>query len=129
MRPAMTELRKNILEIVENSETPLMAKTIHEQLEQKPDLSTIYRALEYFEQNKRLIRISFFDKIYYYFSCRKPHNHFLICQYCHGIESFDYCTARSMEPVIENRYGFSISGHRLHFVGLCRHCIPEKEKE
>lgn len=128
MRPSLTELRRNILGIVEESETPLMARTIHEQLDCKPDLSTIYRALDYFEKKNMLIRIHFFDKVYYFYSSRKPHNHFLICQYCQRIESFDYCPAKQIESKIEDRFGFTISDHLLHFVGFCRSCNPGLEK-
>ena len=128
MRPSLTKLRRNILAVVEKSETPLMVRTIHEKLDSNPDLSTVYRALEYFEKKNELIRIHFSDRVNYFYSSRKPHNHFLICQFCHRIESFDYCLAKEIEPKIENRFGFTVSNHLLHFVGFCRSCNPKAGK-
>ena len=128
MRPPVTELRKAILEIVENSDTPMMAKAVHEKMNKKPDLSTVYRALEYFLNEKRLIKIYLNNKGQFFYSSRKSPGHFIICKQCSLIVSFDSCPAKSIENEIENQFGFTISDHILQFVGLCKTCSRSVNK-
>ena len=128
MRPSLTDLRKNILEIIENSDTPLMAKTIHEKMGKKPDLSTIYRALDYFLNKKMLSKIHLNHNVYFFYSSGKLPGHFMICQKCNRIDCFDFCPAKTIEDEIENRFGFTISDHLLQFTGICSKCSREGKK-
>jgi Fur family ferric uptake transcriptional regulator len=122
MKPSVTKLRKTILEIVENSDIPIKVKSIYQQLAQKPDLSTVYRALDFFQKKNLLQRINFFNKEQYYYSAKKPHRHFILCQKCQHIDAFNRCPAHSLEKELENQFDFKISDHFLHFIGLCKEC-------
>jgi Fur family ferric uptake transcriptional regulator len=127
MRQAVTELRKHILEIIECSPTPLMAKSIHASLYSKPDISTVYRALDFFEKNNQLVKIRFFNLASCYYAIDKPHRHFLVCRQCNRIDRFDHCPARSIEKSIENKYEFEIHDHFLQFLGLCKECARKRK--
>jgi Fur family ferric uptake transcriptional regulator len=122
MKPSVTKLRKTILAIVENSDIPLRVKSIYHQLTPKPNLSTIYRALDYFQKKNILHSINFFNNVQYFYSAKKPHSHFILCKKCQHINTFNSCPAHSLEKELENRFDFKISDHFLHFIGLCKKC-------
>jgi len=122
MKPSITELRKTILTIVEKSDKPLMVKSIYKQLYPKPDLSTVYRALDFFQKKNLLQSINFFNNVQYFFSSKKPHSHFILCKECHHIDAFKNCPAHSLEKELENQFKFKIYDHFLHFIGLCKEC-------
>ena len=75
----LTKHRKEILDIVAGSDTPQSAKMVISKMAEKPDLSTVYRGLEYLEEKKYINSVSFSDTRYYYSAAKKYKGHFIIC--------------------------------------------------
>ena len=61
MKTRLTELRKEISEIVNGAEKPLSVKAIQERAGAEPNLSTVYRALDYLEKKRYVQSVTLFD--------------------------------------------------------------------
>lgn len=122
MRASFTELRKEILKIIEESAQPLMAKDVLTQLEPKPNLSTIYRALDFLCRKGLVKSVSFSSDANYYFSAKKGHAHFLYCKGCSEIQVFDQCFADKIQKNIEHEFDYKITDHFFYFSGICDDC-------
>ena len=122
MKPAMTTLRRAILEYIEASRKPVTAKKIHSGIQEKADLSSIYRALDYFENTGMVNSLAMGCSRFYYASRDNGHGHFLYCRNCHEIVEFTQCAIASLQKKIQQQYDYEISGHVLYFEGLCPDC-------
>jgi len=118
----LTSLRREILEIINNSDAPLNADSIHEMLKESPNLSSVYRSLAFLEEEGLIRSVSFECETRFYFSRQKEPVHFLHCKKCHKTEPFYECIADSLaESVAEDR-GFTITDHVFYFIGICGEC-------
>lgn len=118
----LTSLRREILEIIENSDAPLNADSIHEMLKGNPNLSSVYRSLAFLEEEGLIRSVSFECETRFYFSRQKEPVHFLHCKKCHKTEPFYECIADShAESVAEDR-DFTITDHVFYFIGICGEC-------
>ncbi len=122
MRPAITEMRKDILRIIEESDVPVTAKKIREMLKVSPDNSTIYRALRYFQEQNLIKSLAFSDHVQYFFSTGRPHNHFVLCRECRRMDPFDSCAAHHLQDTVEQQMDYEITDHFFYFIGICRNC-------
>lgn len=123
-----TPLRKKIYKIIEDTDSPINADTIHKKLDIKPDLSSIYRALNYLEKKGMVKSLTFNTKINYYYTPKKHPHHFLYCKKCGKTESFDVCLANEMQNRIEDTHNFKITDHVFYFIGICKECMKRGEK-
>jgi len=121
MKSRLTDLRKQILSIVDNAEKPLNAKMIEKRIKSKPNLSTIYRALYFLETNKHINSVSF-SAVKFYYTNKKGHAHFLVCKKCHEILEFEDCAVKHLQQKIQKQYDYKITDHILYFNGLCLEC-------
>ena len=122
MNSHLTRIRKEILNIVESSERPLNVKNIQIRLRSRPDLSTVYRALEYLEQNG-YIQFLTLGRTRYYFQPRSSGcGHFLTCSSCHEIMKVQECVSESVQEMLEARTHYEIHRHVLFFEGICPDC-------
>mgnify|MGYP001552013303 CR=1 FL=1 len=119
----MTIKRKTILDLLNQSDKPLLAKVIHKKLPLDMNLSTVYRALEYLEKNNLISSAIFFENNRFFWSKKKDHHHFIYCQGCGEIHEFDDCVASAIQEKIQKKYQFEINDHFLLFRGKCRHCV------
>ena len=122
MRASFTELRKEILKIIEESAQPLMAKDVLTKLEPQPNLSTIYRALDFLCRKGLVKSVSFSSDANYYFSAKKGHAHFLYCKGCSEIQVFAQCFADKIQKNIEHEFDYKITDHFFYFSGICDDC-------
>ena len=126
MRQPFTSIRKELLEIINQSENPLSAADIYEKYGKKADLSTVYRAIRYLETEEMIEGFSIFccshEKMRYYFGTGKNHAHFLHCEKCHQFKRFDECIIEGIQTEIESKYHYEIRHHSLYFTGLCEQC-------
>lgn len=122
MRASFTDLRKEILKIIEESAQPIMAKDVLNQLEPKPNLSTIYRALDFLCRKGFIKSVSFSTDANYYFGAKKAHSHFLYCKGCSEIQVFDQCFAEKIQKNIEHEFDYKITDHFFYFSGICDGC-------
>jgi Fur family ferric uptake transcriptional regulator len=122
MKPAMTSLRRAILYLIDSSDRPRTVRQIHAGIKEKADLSSVYRALEYFESENLVHSISMDGSRFYYGSAKSGHGHFIQCRECREILEFDQCAVGSLQKRIQNQFGYEITGHVLYFQGLCPRC-------
>lgn len=121
IKSRLTDLRKEILSIINEAEMPLNAKMIEKRTKSKPNLSTIYRALYFLETKRHIYSISF-SGVRFYYTNKKGHGHFLICKKCHEILEFEDCVAKNLQQKIQKQYNYKIIDHVLCFYGLCLEC-------
>lgn len=127
MAPKMTSLRKEILSIVARGNRPLSAKHIMNRIRVRPNLSSIYRSLEYLVSCNMLQSVSF-SGTRHYFVARKGRGHFIICKGCNEMIAFDECIAEKLQKRIQNKYHYTITDHVLYFEGFCTDCKSHFEK-
>lgn len=123
MRRGFTNLRKEILKFIEESEQPLTAKQVHSLLQSKPNLSTIYRALDYLCRKGYVKSVYFAAEGNYFYSTKKAHSHFVYCEECTKIKVFDECFAEKIQEGIEDKFNYKITGHIFYFSGVCNNCL------
>ena len=120
----LSELRLTILSILEESEIPLTVEQIRDQLTLKPNLSSIYRALLYLEENGKALSLSFGTPARFYCSSSEHPAHYLFCKKCQSIQVFHVCFAGEIEEELGIENEFSITDHVFYFTGYCQRCRP-----
>jgi Fur family ferric uptake transcriptional regulator len=121
MKTRLTDLRKEILSVISKAEKPLNTKMIGKRIISRPNLSTIYRALDFLKGKRYIHSISFYGVTFYYTN-KKGHGHFLICKNCHEIHEFDDCVVKNLQKKLQEKYDYRITDHVLCFNGLCSEC-------
>jgi Fur family ferric uptake transcriptional regulator len=127
MAPKLTPLRREILSVVQSEDKPLSAKQIMRRMLVQPNLSSIYRSLEYLVICNLLQSVSF-SGIRHYFIGNKGKGHFIICKGCKEMITFDECIAEKLQKRIQERYHYTITDHVLYFEGFCTECRSHFEK-
>lgn len=111
----LTKKREYILNIIKNSKIPISASSIFENISSslKIDLSTVYRCLQYLEENNKIEKTNI-KNTKYYFIKKNPHKHFVFCIKCDSVETFP-CS-------IEKNTNFEILEHDFVALGICPKC-------
>ncbi len=114
-----------ILEKIQNSDQPLCAQQIYEEMKEALDLATVYRGLKYLEENSEissfLLDCSERGVERYYSSFFAHHKHYMHCMACHRFTPIDTCPLGGFES-LEKKTGFRIDEHFLTLKGLCKKC-------
>ena len=122
----MTKSRTALLEIITEAEAPLSAGDIHVLMEQRYDLATVYRGLNYFEKQGTVESFTFScsreGTERYYYRRAHPHTHFFHCASCHRFISLGTCRLQDLEHQLEADHDVAIQEHTLYFTGLCSSC-------
>ncbi len=130
MKSRLTDFKKEVLSVIDKAEKPLIAKAILNRMNSEPNLSTIYRALDFLRRKKYIQSVSF-SGVKFYFTGKKGNGHFLVCKECHEIIEFEDCIALNLQKKIQEQYDYKITDHVLYFKGLCPECqkyLKRKEK-
>ena len=122
MNKGFTKLRKEILKHIRESDYPLTVRQIFNLLQKKPNLSTVYRALDFLYEQGHIKSVSFSSEAKYYFSADKAHSHFIYCNSCAEIKVFDQCFADTIQVDLEKKYDYKITDHFFYFSGTCDSC-------
>lgn len=121
----MTKSRKLIYDILEGSAMPLSAKEIYDQVKNQGNeiwLSTIYRALEVFEDKNLVIKAQLpGSDEHHYILCNDSHHHYAICLSCKKIIENIQCPMNEYEPML-NDQGFKVVDHKFIIYGYCEEC-------
>ena len=118
----MTKQRKKVYQCLKNSEKPLSAETIYELIdEDKLNLSTVYRAIDYFENNNLLIKFHFNGKNYYFLEKDGNHHHYFVCTNCHMMHKIK-CNMKTIITDLENERNFKVTNHEMNVYGICNLC-------
>lgn len=124
MKEFKTKQRELILEIINNSHTPLTATQIHQQLQAyNINLTTVYRNLEKFVKDELIVK-THIDKSDYYFKST-THKHLIVCNECHKMESVPCHIDETIHKELD-KLDFEVDSHDLIFYGTCKHCRKNK---
>ncbi len=123
---SLTNHRKKILELIKSREMPLSAKEIHKIVKRQINLSTIYRALQYLENNKLIEGFTIPCKnegtVRYYYKKETPHKHFFHCEKCHCFIHFTHCDLNTKISNFQKSSKNEVYEHILYFLGICNIC-------
>ena len=128
MDAKLTRLREEILRVVNDAENPLSVKQIKNRIQAYPNLSSIYRALDFLSE-KNLVHSLSFSGMAYYFTGKKGSGHFLICKGCNEMIEFEDCVADGLQKKIQKMYDYVITDHILFFEGFCTECRTHFSKK
>lgn len=118
-----TKQRHSILSVLKKSRVPLSLNQIIKNLDVEMDLSTIYRALDAFEE-KQLVNktVPLEPALTVYDYNRDIHKHHLTCIQCSKILVIESCPLEEYEEQVEKETGFIVKRHQLELYGLCSKC-------
>lgn len=123
-----TDNRIRILEIIDNSTSPLTAQEVFETVNRTGDVNrvTVYRILEKLVEIRLLERIAASDRVYRYgLSGARTHPHFF-CTQCGNME----CLSPEVLSIDTTRLERTLTG-RIEKVdvrvdGVCKNCLKAK---
>ncbi len=125
----LTDNRLLILDVFQDSDSPMSADDIYEQLKDKKiNLSSIYRNLAIMVEKEILVKNIGYNGISYYQLNDHKHKHHLICSECHQVIPLDFCPIMAFKSKIEEDTNFIITGHNFEFIGICPKCQNKKKK-
>lgn len=121
-----TRHRNAILQLLEESESPLTAEQLFITLRDKSasiDLSTVYRTLDTFASKNLVIKSNRVDdgKALYELN-HHEHKHHLLCVGCHKLISLEDCPMGELQQVLKKKIDFDVTGHKLEIYGYCHDC-------
>ena len=122
MSQRLTQNREKILSIIHESEIPLNVMRIHKRLLESPNLSTVYRSLDYLERYEYIKSFSFGSARFFYAPDKNEHGHFLVCRECQEIIPFYECGIENLQDSLEQKYQYNITNHIIYFEGICPDC-------
>lgn len=91
-------------------------------------IATVYRALNFFEQEGFVVSISFGAEGKRYELNIKEHHDHMICDVCDKIIEFESDEIERLQEAEAAKQGFLIKNHAMQLHGICKEC-QEKEKE
>jgi Fur family ferric uptake transcriptional regulator len=125
----MTKARKAVLDVVREIGTPASAQMVHQKLGALCDSATVYRSLEYLEENGELesfiLRCSEHGTERYYIPGGTGHKHWFHCENCHKFVDLGTCQVGEILTELGKRNGLSIRHHTLFATGICAECLEK----
>jgi Fur family ferric uptake transcriptional regulator len=129
MASNLTIHREEILSIIRKSPVPVNAASIHEEVKERINLATVYRALKFLEDHNLAEGFTILCKstgtVRFYTEKSRNHNHYFHCEKCHRFSVFGACklkdSIRNFEKDTEN----TVYEHTLYLTGICRDCKSE----
>lgn len=125
----VTPARIAVLQLLENSTTPLDVASIITVLKEKQidiDPATAFRIINTFTQKGIAKQIQLNEGKFRYELSNKADHHHLICESCGRIEDISDCSIPQLEKEIQKKKQFLVKSHSLEFFGVCASC-QEKE--
>lgn len=118
-----TPQREAIVDVLQNLKTPVTIEQLAKEVKTPMDLSTLYRNLDIFEQNRIVIKTILQEPLQTVYELnRNLHKHHLICIKCHRIVVIEDCPLETYETQIANNTGYIIKRHQLDLYGICPEC-------
>lgn len=115
--------REAMLNVLRSTTSHPTANDIYVEMKKndpKISLGTVYRNLSVLTENGMILRLDTEHDSVHYDGCVKQHYHF-VCNDCKKVMDLDIMPINS-EKQIEEKYGYSVSGHTLIFYGTCNNC-------
>lgn len=125
----LTTQRRTVLEVLQKNEGKhLTAEEIYEIVrKQCPEigLATVYRTIQLLNELKLIDRLNLDDGYTRYeigkFN-KEHHHHHLICEQCGRVIEVEDDLMESIEIRFQEKYGFSVTDHKVKFYGVCNNC-------
>lgn len=117
-----------VLVLLEKESEHLSAEEIYMLVKQKsPDigLATVYRTLEILTELEITDKVNFNDGLARYDLRKEGAQHFhhhLLCIKCGSVQEIEEDLLFDVERVVETRFNFQVTDHRLTFHGICDKC-------
>ncbi len=126
-----TKQRKAVYRILHETTEPLTATQIFAALQKEEienlALSTVYRILTTFEEQKLVNRSAFMgEETSRYELNRGEHTHYAVCLDCHKRVPLEHCPFGHLNLERETE-GFTITAHKLELYGYCTKCQKKHE--
>lgn len=90
--------------------------------------STVYRAVELFEEKGIIERYPLKDGVFVYRIKGEEHKHIVKCSICNK-EIEIPCPMKQFETIVKDETGFTLTEHNLVMEGVCKECNKEKIKK
>ncbi|OGK09330.1 hypothetical protein A2767_03805 [Candidatus Roizmanbacteria bacterium RIFCSPHIGHO2_01_FULL_35_10] len=117
----ITDQRERILQKIKSH--PQTVEEIHESLDKKVNLASVYRTLKLFVKNKAVRVINFGDgKKRYELLDEKNHHHHFTCNNCKSIEDISSQLEEKLIEDIQLKSKLKIASHSLELFGVCHNC-------
>ena len=121
-----TRHRNSILELLEQSESPLTAEQLFISLKEKTasiNLSTVYRTLETFSTKNLVVKTTRLEdgKARYELN-HNEHKHHLFCVSCQKLIPIEDCPMGELQQILKKKIDFDVTGHTLDIYGYCHDC-------
>lgn len=118
-----TKSRQHILDILENTKTPLTAEDIYKEvIDDGLNLSTVYRTLTSFVDQSIVYKEIDKNGKAVYMIIKGEHKHVLICVKCGKHIYLNDCPYKEVNEKIFNDTGFEVENHNIEIYGLCKNC-------
>ena len=125
----LTHLRQLVLNAFSEDHSLLCAEDINRILSAEAiDLSTIYRALEYFEKKEVLGKSTINKTAYYYLKDGDHHHHYMICTTCLARFPIECEIDRLLKRSVKE-HKFHVTDHDLTIYGLCQNCFKKQNEK
>jgi Fe2+ or Zn2+ uptake regulation protein len=86
------------------------------------DFSSVFRALTHWEREGLVARVELGDGKARFEPVHTPHHEHIRCDLCGAVAPVPDCPVEDSRRQVERTTGFTITGHRLLFSGLCGDC-------
>jgi Fe2+ or Zn2+ uptake regulation protein len=126
---SLTSQREKILEFLLTTNDHMTIQDICNAIDD-PNVSqaTIYRNLKLFLKLGLVNRININSADYYEMSDQDESGHFhLTCKKCNQIIEIKDISSKSIEELIEERFGFKVTKTDIVFKGICSECKKKEE--
>lgn len=122
-----TKGREVILAVMKKNSLPITAEDVYKLVNKKTpiNLSTVYRTLNTLSKKGVLSKQMMHDKKTYYQVNDVSHKHILVCEVCKNKFPIEDCPMHHLEEKIKTELGFTIKGHNLEVIGICKDCIKK----
>ena len=107
-----------------NSKKHPSAETIYEEVKQvypTLSMSTVYNTLHVLRDLNLVNELAFNDNTRYDPNTEIHVN--LVCERCRKISDLEDLELKEFSKRVSKKKGFTVTGHRLDFYGLCRDCM------
>lgn len=122
----ITLMRCELICILLKSAIPMSVSQIVIRFKKKPDLVSVYRALNDFVCSNIVERVHLGKREGLY-KISKTHHHHIVCKDCGVVENFSMCQLAKIINVIEERskYFNQITNHSFDLFGFCKQCAKK----
>lgn len=121
----MTQARSSIINLLENTDHPLTASSVHKILKRigiTTNITTVYREIEFLLEQRIIEKVPLYDNELHYEITGRAHHHHLFCTKCASIKDIVLQSEQSLLEEVHNTSSYDITRHSLAFFGTCPDC-------